>query len=133
MLFMICFILRLPSIIQLRPYGYIQTAPLARIIFPFMQDLSNHLLWSYIISAVLIFLQALLINYIVTQHGILYKDTLLPGLFFVILNSFYPQQAELTPQLISTTFIILLFQRLCFLYESPNPLLIVFDAGMYLG
>jgi hypothetical protein len=133
MLFVICFLLKLPSIIQLRSYEYIQTAPLARIVFPFIQNLNNHLLWSYIISAVLIFLQALLINYIVTQHGILYKDTLLPGLFFVIINSFYPQQAELTPQLISTTFIILLFQRLCFLYESQNPLLIVFDAGMYLG
>jgi hypothetical protein len=25
------------------------------------------------------------------------------------------------------------FQRLCYLYESSNPLLLVFDAGMYLG
>jgi hypothetical protein len=133
LLFLLCFVLKLPSIIQLRPYEYIQTAPLARIVFPFMSEMNNHLFWSYIICAILIFLQALLINFIVTQHGILYKDTLLPALFFVILNSFYPQQAELTPQLISNTFIIFLFQRLCFLYESQNPLLIVFDTGMYLG
>jgi hypothetical protein len=130
---MLCFAFKLPSFIHLHPYEFIQTAPLARILFPFISNTGNYLLWSYIINAVIIFLQALLLNYIVSQHGILYKDTMLPGLFFVLLNSFYPQQAELTPQLISNTFIILLFQRLCFLYESQNPLLIVFDAGMYLG
>lgn len=133
LLLVLCFALKLPSILHEHAYAYIQTAPVARIVFPYIEGLSNHLLWSYLGNALIIYLQALLLNYIVSQHGILYKDTMLPGFFFVLLNSFYPQQAELTPQLISNTFIILLFQRLCFLYESVNPLLIVFDTGMYLG
>ena len=129
----ICLVLKLPSILQVHHEEYIQTAPLSRIFFHYFGNINNHVLIGKIISASIVFLQAWLLNYIVSQHSILYKDTFLPGLFFILLNSFYVEQSELTPQLISNTFLILLFQRLCFLYESKNPLLIVFDAGMYLG
>jgi hypothetical protein len=57
----------------------------------------------------------------------------MPGLIYIVLNSFFIQQTELTPQLISNTFVLLLLQRLCYLYESKNPLLVVLDAGLYLG
>ena len=133
LLLILCIALKVPAIIKLHHYDYIQTAPLSRIFFHYLSNIDNHILWSLIVSALMVFMQSFLLNYIVSQHSILYKDTFLPGLFFVLLNSFYPQQAELTPQLISNTFVILLFQRLCFLYESPKPLLLVFDAGMYLG
>lgn len=133
LLLILCIALKVPAIIKLHHYDYIQTAPLSRIFFHYLSNIDNHILWSLIVSALMVYMQSFLLNYIVSQHSILYKDTFLPGLFFVLLNSFYPQQAELTPQLISNTFVILLFQRLCFLYESPKPLLLVFDAGMYLG
>lgn len=133
LLFVLCVLLKLPSIIHQHHYDYIQTAPLSRIFFHYLSTINNHILWSLLASVLIVFLQAILINYIVSKHSILYKDTFLPGLFFVLLNSFYPQQCELTPQLISNTFIILLLQRLCYLYESQKPLLLVFDAGMYLG
>lgn len=133
LLFVLCIALKIPASLHQHNYGYIQTAPLSRIFFHYLSSIDNHILWSLIASGLIIFLQALLLNYIVSQHSILHRDTFLPGLFFILLNSFYPQQAELTPQLISNTFIILLFQRLCFLYESQKPLLLVFDAGMYLG
>jgi len=129
----LCIALKIPASLHQHNYGYIQTAPLSRIFFHYLSSIDNHILWSLIASGLIVFLQALLLNYIVSQHSILHRDTFLPGLFFILLNSFYPQQAELTPQLISNTFIILLFQRLCFLYESQKPLLLVFDAGMYLG
>lgn len=125
--------IKLPSLIAHQGYEYIQTAPLSRILFHYFSNIENHILWGRIISTAIIFLQGWLINYIVSQHSILYKDTFLPALFYVLLNSFYPVQSELSPQIISNTFIILLLQRLCFLYESQNPLLLVFDAGMYLG
>lgn len=126
-------LLKVPILIMPHPYEFIQTAPLANTLFVYLRGLPNYIFLSYIIAAILLIIQGIFLNYIVVQHGILYKDTFLPGLFFIVLNSIYPQQAELTPQLISNTFIILMFQRLCFLYESQNPLLIVLDAGMYLG
>jgi hypothetical protein len=133
LLVVIAILLKLPVLLWPHPYAFIQTAPLANTLFTFLQTIPNYIFISYIAATVLLVIQAIYLNYIVIQHGILYKETLLPGLFFIIINSLYPEQAELTPQLISNTFIILMFQRLCFLYESPNPLLIVLDAGMYLG
>ncbi|MES2561083.1 MAG: DUF6427 family protein [Bacteroidota bacterium] len=133
LLVLLALALKLPVFFWPHPYTFIQTAPLANTVFTFLQTFPNYLFLSYLIAALLLITQALFLNYIVVQHGILYRDTFLPGLFFILINSLYPQQAELTPQLISNTFIILMFQRLCFLYESSNPLLIVLDAGMYLG
>lgn len=86
-----------------------------------------------VLAILLLIIQALMINYISSSHEVLYKNTVLPGLFFVLLNSIYPEQLQLTPQLISNTFLILLFNRLCYLYESSQPLFLVFDAGMLLG
>jgi len=126
-------LLKLPVLLAPHPHTFIQTAPLANTLFTFLQTLPNYIFVSYVAATSLVIIQAVFLNYVVVQHGILYKDTVLPGLMFILINSLYPQQAELTPQLISNTFVILMFQRLCFLYESTNPLLLVLDAGMYLG
>ena len=133
MLVVFALLLRVPIFVWPHAYNYIETAPLSKTIFTFLKAAPNHLLLSNILALILLVFQALFINYIVVQHSILYKDTFLPGLFFVAINCIYPEQSELTPQLISNTFILLMFQRLCFLYESSNPLLLVLDAGMYLG
>jgi hypothetical protein len=133
MLFIITVLFRLPALTTLPKYEFIQNAPFARLAFGFVANLPNPYFWSLIIATALIFLQAIFINYIVSSQGILYKDTFLPGLIYIVLNSFFIQQTELTPQLISNTFVLLLLQRLCYLYESKNPLLVVLDAGLYLG
>jgi hypothetical protein len=126
-------LLKFPVFLHPHSYAFINTAPLSNLLFSYLNTLPTPLLISYIISTTLLVIQAILLNYITVQHGVLYKDSYLPGLFFVLLGSLYPEQAELTPQLISNTFILLLFQRLCFLYESLTPLLLVLDAGIYLG
>lgn len=108
-------------------------APLAQFVFGFISATGDDYYFSVISATILILAQALLLNYITSAHGILYKDSLLPALLYVVLNSLYPEQLFLTPQLIANTFILLLFQRLCHLYESHNPLYIVLDAGLYLG
>lgn len=133
MLFLLLALLRLPVLSETPHYEFIQNAPLARMFFGFVTTIPNYYFWSLVMAAVLVFLQALFINYIVTSQGVLYKESFMPALFFVLINSFFSQQNELTPQLISNTFVLLLLQRLCYLYESQNPLLVVLDAGLYLG
>ncbi len=133
MLFVLTVLLRLPAFTTMPKYEFIQNAPFARLTFGFIAALPNAYLWSFIIATALVFLQAMFINYIVYSQSILYKNTFMPGLFYILLNSFFIQQTELTPQLISNTFVLLLLQRLCYLYESKNPLLVVLDTGLYLG
>ena len=133
MLFVLTVLLRVPAFTAMPKYDFIQNAPFARLAFGFISTLPNAYLWGFILATILVFLQAIFINYIVSSQSILYKDTFMPGLFYILLNSLFIQQTELTPQLISNTFVLLLLQRLCYLYESKNPLLVVLDAGLHLG
>jgi len=88
---------------------------------------------SALVAALLVVLQAFFVNFISNSQQVIFKNSVLPGLFFVLLNSIYAPQQLLTPQLIANTFLIFLVYRLCFLYESPNPIFPVIDAGVLLG
>ena len=108
-------------------------SPLAQWLFKWM-SLNAPMAWqSALIAGLLLIIQAFFINYIAASQQILYKESVMPGLFFIFLCSLYPNQLELTPQLIANTFLILLVYRLCYLYEAPKPIFPVLDAGMMLG
>ncbi|MDP1726091.1 MAG: DUF6427 family protein [Bacteroidota bacterium] len=126
-------LIRLSTIFYSSPVEPNINTPFAQLVFDWIRSFGGYEFKSYLIASVFIFFQALLVNYISSSHSILYKDNLLPALFFVLLNSLYPQQLVLSPQILANTFIILLLYRLCYLYESKLPLLLVFDAGMLLG
>jgi len=126
-------LLRLPVLLNPQPYEIIESAPFSVFTFKFINTFQNHLLIKYIIALVLIVFQAILINYIFVRHDVLYKMTYLPGFVYVILCSIFPEQMQLTPQLIANTFLLLMLLRIFYLYESANPLLLVLDAGVYIG
>lgn len=132
-LFVFTLVVRFAGFTIQAPVEPLLNTPFAELIFDLLK--SNQLFphMNAAISVILLLVQALLINYICSSHEILYKNSVLPGLFYILINSIYPEQLQLTPQLLSNTFIILLFNRLCFLYESPQPLFLVFDAGIWLG
>lgn len=130
---LVAILFRLPILIHPEPYQLVNDAFLSNFLFGFLIRFGDTPLISYIAALVLVVIQGVMVNYTVSRHDILYKDTYLPGLMYVVLCSLYPGQFQLTSQLISNTFLILVFQRLCYLYESPKPLLLVFDSGMYLG
>jgi hypothetical protein len=126
-------LIRMSSFFVLAPMEPIINTPFADIIFDWLKTNQLFKYQGQVIASLFIFLQAFLINYISSSHDILYKNSVMPGLFYILLNSIYPEQIQLSPQLLANTFLILLFNRLCFLYESPKPLFLVFDAGMLLG
>jgi hypothetical protein len=126
-------LLRLPILLNPQPYEIIESAPLSVFTFNFINTFENHFLIKYIVALILIVIQALLLNYIFVRHDVLYKITYLPGFVYVVLCSVFPQQMQLTPQLIANTFLLLMLLRIFYLYESINPLLLVLDAGVYIG
>ena len=111
----------------------IPNTPLAQYFFYWFDIVPEFGFSQYLFSSLLVFLQALLVHFIASTHTVLYKTTPMPALFFVIINSIYPEQLFLTPQLISNTFLLLMLFRLFYLYESESPLMLVFDAGLFLG
>ncbi len=133
LLLLFALMFRLPVLINAKPYPFIYDAFLSNILFDALLKFDNYILISYVLSMILIMIQAVMLNYTVSKHDILYKDTFLPGLMYILINSLYAEQYELTSQVLSNTFLMLVFQRLCYLYESPKPLLLVLDSGMFLG
>jgi hypothetical protein len=108
-------------------------SPLAQWLFKWM-SLNAPMAWqSALVAGLLIMIQAFFINYIAASQQIIYRESVMPGLFFIFLCSLYPNQLELTPQLIANTFLIFLVYRLCYLYEAPKPVFPVLDGGMMLG
>ncbi|MFN9520475.1 MAG: DUF6427 family protein [Bacteroidota bacterium] len=124
-------LLRLPSMLNPNAYTVPAAGPLADLLFMQINQLSVSAL--YYMATAVILIQALVVNYITVRHEVLYKHTYLPALMFVVLNSAFPEQMHLTPQLLANTSVILLMLRICYLYDAPNPLLPMLDAGIYLG
>lgn len=108
-------------------------APLAQILFNWVTTFEDYYYFSLVSASFLVVLQAWLVNHLAAKHSILNKDSFLPALFFVLLNSLYKEQLFLNPQLIANLFIIFMFERLCNLYESEKPLYVVLDSGLFLG
>jgi hypothetical protein len=126
-------LIRLLPFLQTIPIDLNINAPLAQFIFNWVTTFEDYYYFSAVSATFFVVLQAWMVNHLVIKHTILEKDSFLPALLFVLLNSFYPQQMFLSPQLIGNLFIILMFQRLCNLYEAEKPLYIVLDSGLYLG
>lgn len=132
-------ILLFTLLLRISPFFHPVTAiatpntPLAQY-FYYWFDLSAQFSFTqYILATLLVFLQALLVHFMASTHTVLFKNSPMPALFFVIINSIYPEQLFLSPQLIANTFLLFMLFRLFYLYESESPILLVFDAGLFLG
>ena len=132
-LFLVTIGIRLFPYFSFQPIELSINAPLAQFFFNYWKLLGPTSNTDFVVATLVIYLQSLQINYITTQHSVLHKDSMLPALMYVTLNSIYPEQMVLSPQMLANTFLLLILQRLFYLYESSKPLYLVLDAGMYLG
>ena len=104
--------------------------PLSALLFGFLKNLPlNFQILSFVLSAVLCFIQALLINGIANNNKILPKKNYLAGAIFIIFFSFFKESLVLTPASIALTFIILSTARLFSLIKKEKSYGDVFDVG----
>jgi hypothetical protein len=125
--------LRMPLFFDLPQYNSEASGPLAVLMFKYIDKLQHPLLVSYILSTIIIVLQAVLLNYIFIRHDILYKISYMPAFVYILSSSLFPEQMQLSAQLLSNTFLLLMLLRLFYMYESDKPLFLVLDSGIYLG
>lgn len=88
---------------------------------------------SAILSIILIFLQALLINVISARYRIARSVSLFPGVFYVLFCSCFPQFLYLSPVLMANTFIILALYELLGSYKKYYSNGRIFNAGLWIG
>jgi hypothetical protein len=86
-----------------------------------------------IISSLLIYIQALLINRLVIKHRITKETTHIPGLLYILLSAFLVDFLYLTPELMSLTFIIIATHITMTTYNEKEAAGPVFSVGFLIG
>lgn len=131
-------VLLLPYIIIVRlgtlinPIGYTlkeESNVLQKIVF---YNITDPLVQN-IIACILIFVQALLINYIFIKHRLSREITLFAGLFYVLFVSIIAENAFLSTILVANTFLILAFKNVLETYKVPQAAAHIFNTGFMIG
>jgi hypothetical protein len=130
-LILILFILRI---------GYAFQAP-SNIEFTFLETFARSLLPTHyehmfsttenmLIAAVLIFIQAMLLNTLVNHHNLLGKPTFLPALMYITLSSLFTPFLMLSPPLICNFLMLWMLYKLFGFYKSASVMAAAYDLGM---
>ena len=89
---------------------------------------------TYIIGSLIIILQTIHLNYIFEKHGVHYKNTFLPALFYVIYASlFNGVDDKITPALIAQTPLMIVLEIYFDLYKSNELRQKLFNSMLVLG
>jgi hypothetical protein len=105
--------------------------PLSKLVFGLLQRIPQHFdIVSLVLSALLCFVQSLLINNIVNENKVLTKKNYLAGLLFIIVFSFFKESLVLSPASISLTFLILCTKNIFELIKKEKAFGDVYDVGM---
>ena len=123
-------ILRLPSLIWPQKTEEIGTNFLQEGVLKIVQGSP---VASYVITSILIFLHAILINRIVIKNRLHAQITLLPGMIYIILANAVPQASFPNMALINMLLILGCLNAVYQSYREPKSAILVFDTGFLVG
>jgi hypothetical protein len=86
-----------------------------------------------IIAVLLIFIQSILVNKIMTTHRLSRESSLMAGLTYAVMSSLLYQNVGLSAILVANTFIILALDELLSLYKSNSTVVQLFNLGFFTG
>ena len=86
-----------------------------------------------IIAFVLLYVQALMINYLVSEYRMITRPNYLPGMAYMLITSLLPEWNYLSAPLIANTFIIWMFIYLFKLYNAANAKGHIYNIGLIAG
>lgn len=93
----------------------------------------GHALATYIASCLLVFSQALIVNWLINQTRITGERTWLPSMMYVVMAAMIPDFQHLGPQLISVVFLLFSLRRVFQTSRSHDATGIIFDAGFWIA
>lgn len=88
---------------------------------------------SSFIAFALLYIQALMVNYLVNEYRLMPRPTYLPAMAYLLITSLLPEWSFLSAPMVATTFIIWLFIKLFRLYNVENARGAIFNIGLLLG
>jgi hypothetical protein len=81
----------------------------------------------------LLYVQALMINFLVNEYRLMPKPSYLPAMAYMLLTSLLPEWSYLSSPLVATTFILWAFLKLMHLYNTANARGPVYNIGLLIG
>ncbi|HKG07054.1 MAG TPA: DUF6427 family protein [Pedobacter sp.] len=85
------------------------------------------------IAGLIVYIQALLFNRIINNHGLLSKPNFLPALLYVTAASLFMPFLVLSPTLIANFLLIWIMDKFLKIGKSGNAIMIMFDIGMIIA
>lgn len=86
-----------------------------------------------VIAFVLLYIQALTINYFVNEFKMLGKPTYLPGMAYLLVTTLLPEWSYLSSPLVATTLVLFMIPVLFRLYNTDQARGAIFNMGLLLG
>lgn len=84
-------------------------------------------------AGLIVYVQAILFNRVVSNHGLLSKPNFLPALLYVTTGSLFMPFLILSPTLICNFLLIWIMDKFLKLGGAPNALMLLFDIGMIIA
>ncbi|RZK59624.1 MAG: beta-carotene 15,15'-monooxygenase [Pedobacter sp.] len=84
-------------------------------------------------ATIIVFIQALLFNRIINNHGLLAKPSYLPALLYITGSSLFLQFLILSPPLICNFLLIWVMDKFLKIGKTPNAMMTMFDVGMIIA
>ncbi len=130
-LFILLFILRVGIFLNLPQEvnsGFIEL--FSRLLIPYSIESLFSPTINICITAVVVFIQAVLFNKIVNNFNIFGKSTFLPALFYGVAASIFTPFLVLSPPLICNFFLLLIINKILLEYKKPDSISTMFDLGL---
>jgi len=104
--------------------------PFARLLIPVAYEHALSTGANIFIAAVLVLIQALLLNYLVNHYNLLSKPTFLPALMYITISGLFTPFLLLSPPLICNFLVIWMLYKLFDLYKGEDAKSTAYDLGM---
>ena len=117
----------------LYPKAIVTTLNDGRLYQLLIQSFKNNTFFCSALSFSLLYVQALMINYLVNEYRMMNRQNYLPGMAYLLITSLLPEWNYLSAPLLSATFVIWMFIMLFHLYNAPAARAHVYNIGLIAG
>jgi len=87
----------------------------------------------FVITYLLLFIQAVTFNQVITSRRLMQKPNYLPAMSYLLITSFFPEWNVLSPALIINSFLIWVWSKMSNLNNNQHPKSTLFNVGIAIG
>lgn len=135
LLFVYALVLKFPLFLHpFPPVLHEEDNYLYRFILTALNSLFGHSALPFaILSFIILFSQATLLNSICNFHKMLPRSSFLPAMCYILITSLLPDWGHFSAPLLINTLMIWAWYRMVALYNSHSPVTAIFNIGLFLG